>query len=101
MTKTEMKSIDETIERKIRSIKEALSQRFQKIDIYGDEIYVLDSGFSRLSYLQKLNCVVMEYAESEEYLEKNMFEDGDLYELDMEVDEIVDGLCVEMGMSSK
>lgn len=73
--------------KRLQGLENRLKSRFEQIEINGRNCFILGNDeIIHLTGLTSFNAIVIEYAESKDDADKNMFEDGDLFYLD-ELDE--------------
>ncbi|MNB92655.1 hypothetical protein D3C75_397600 [compost metagenome] len=77
----------ESIENEIIALLSELN--FKKAIINNSEVYESEGQYLKLTFLNKLKSYVIEYADSYDEAKKNLFEDGDLFSISMDEDELI------------
>lgn len=77
----------ETIENKIILLFKELN--FKREVINNSVVYESEGKYLKLTFINKLKSYVIEYADSYDEATKNLFEDGDLYPITMDEDELI------------
>ncbi|MNV77785.1 hypothetical protein D3C71_1712350 [compost metagenome] len=77
----------ESIENNIIALLSELN--FKKVIINNCEVYESEGQYLKLTFLNKLKSYVIEYADSYDEAKKNLFEDGDLFSISMDEDELI------------
>lgn len=77
----------ETIENKIISLFKELN--FKEEIINNSVVYESEGKYLKLTFINKLKSFVIEYADNYNEAKKNLFEDGDLYPVTMDEDELI------------
>lgn len=77
----------ETIENKISSLFKELN--FKRKVINNSVVYESEGKYLKLTFINKLNSYVIEYADSYDEANKNLYEDGDLFPMTMDEDELI------------
>ncbi|GIO41759.1 hypothetical protein [Paenibacillus apis] len=77
----------ETIENKIILLFKELN--FKREVINNSVVYESEGKYLKLTFINKLKSYVIEYADSYDEANKNLFEDGDLYPITMDEDELI------------
>lgn len=73
--------------KRLENLENRLKNRYEQIEVNNRNCFLLENGeIIQLTGLKSFGAIVIEYAETMEEAEKNMFEDGDLFYLD-ELDE--------------
>ena len=76
-----------------------LSKKYKKIGIDNKDCFKLDDGtIFKLSLLKDFNAFVVEYAMNDEDALNNLFEDGDLIDFNLPIEEIIYLLIEEIEM---
>lgn len=52
-------------------------------------VYESEGKYLKLTFINKLNSYVIEYADSYDEANKNLYEDGDLFPMTMDEDELI------------
>lgn len=91
MVKTEL------LER-LESIKAVFLEKYESIRINGEDCYLLKSGvvFRVVALGDEFNALVIEYSGDIEEYKKNNSEDGDLFFMDMEKEEMLRAMSKEI-----
>lgn len=84
----------ESIENKIISLFKELN--FKEEVINKSIVYEFEGRYLKLTFINKLKSYVIEYADSYDEASKNLFEDGDLYPITMDEDELISKLRNEI-----
>ncbi|PZD93002.1 hypothetical protein DNH61_24750 [Paenibacillus sambharensis] len=77
----------ETVENKIISLFKELNYKEKVIN--NSVVYESEGKYLKLTFINKLKSYVIEYADSYDEATKNLFEDGDLYPITMDEDELI------------
>ena len=85
-----MKEVEIT-DHMLQEINDALEMRYKPVEINGTNCFLVDSFVVRIDTFQ--GCLVVEYADSIEEAKRNMFEDGDLHEVN---DNVVEDIISEI-----
>lgn len=82
----------------LEKLENRLSAEYEQIEVTGEKCFLLSSGtVAHLIAFMEWRAVAVEYAESIEAAQKNMFEDGDLWPIDeMTEDEIYESIIEEI-----
>jgi hypothetical protein len=83
-----------SIEKKIEALFEELN--FKKEIINNTPVFSRNGKYCKLTFIKKLESYVIEYADSYDEAEKNLFEDGDLYPKSMDEDELINKMLNEI-----
>ncbi|WPP42434.1 hypothetical protein SK066_05635 [Paenibacillus hunanensis] len=84
----------DTIENKIILLFEELN--FKREIINDSVVYEREGKYLKLTFIHMLKSYVIEYADSYDEANKNLFEDGDLYHITMEEDELISNIRNEI-----
>jgi hypothetical protein len=84
----------ESTEKKIITMLKELN--FMEEIINNTVVYTSEGKYLKLTFLKKLESYVIEYADSYDEADKNLFEDGDLYPLSMGEGEIINRMRNEI-----
>ena len=87
----------ELLER-LKFIKIRLSEKYESVRINDEDCYLLENGvvFHVVALGDELNALVIEYSENIEEYGKNNSEDGDLFFMDMENEEMLQAMSKEI-----
>lgn len=77
----------ESIENKIISLFKELN--FKEEVINNSILYEYEGRYLKLTFINQLKSFVIEYADSYDEAKKNLFEDGDLYSITMDEEELI------------
>lgn len=84
---------------KFNEIMTILSKKYKKIGIDNKDCFKLDDGtIFKLSLLKDFNAFVVEYAMTDEDALNNLFEDGDLIDFNLPIEEIIYLIIEEIEM---
>jgi len=86
-----------SIEKKIEGLFREL--QFEKEILNNTNVFVLDGKYCRVTFIKTLESYVIEYADSYDEAEKNLFEDGDLFPLSLGEDELINRMRYEIADS--
>lgn len=83
---------------KLEFVKNRLKEIYTSINIGGDECFALENGviFHVVALGDEFNALVIEYSENAEEYKKNNSEDGDLFFIDMENEEMLQAMIEEI-----
>lgn len=76
-----------TIENKIMLLFKELN--FKREIINNSVVYESEGKYLKLTFINKLKSYIIEYADSYDEANKNLFEDGDLYPITMDEDKLI------------
>ena len=81
-----------------KRIEAKLEELYPVTNINGRNCYQLKGGYCiRIDCIKKFNSVVVEFAENIDCAQQNMFDDGELYDVDeYTLDEIIDKVIAEI-----
>lgn len=85
-----MKSIEQKIEALLKEL------NYKKEIINNIPVYSRGGKYCKLTFIKKLESYVIEYADSYDEAEKNLFEDGDLHAVSMGEDELINRIRNEI-----
>lgn len=77
----------DSIKDKIIALLSDLNYKKRKINNF--EVYESEGKYLKLTFLNSLESFVIEYADSYDGANKNLFEDGDLYPISMDEDLLI------------
>ncbi|MCY9591351.1 hypothetical protein PC41400_08995 [Paenibacillus chitinolyticus] len=80
----------EKIERIFRDLK------FEKELINDTFVFVCNGKYRKVTFIKKLESFVIEYADSYDEAEKNLYEDGDLYPISLGENELINRMRNEL-----
>lgn len=86
-----------SIEKKIEGLFREL--QFEKKILNNTNVFVQDGKYCRVTFIKTLESYVIEYADSYDEAEKNLFEDGDLFPLSLGEDELINRMRNEIADS--
>ncbi|MEQ7053735.1 hypothetical protein ABN764_24155 [Paenibacillaceae sp. P-4] len=86
-----------SIEKKIEGLFREL--QFEKEILNNTNVFVHDGKYCRVTFIKTLESYVIEYADSFDEAEKNLFEDGDLFPLSLGEDELINRMRYEIADS--
>jgi len=84
----------ELIENKIEALLKELN--FEKETINNVLVFTRNGKYCKVTFIKKLESYVIEYADSYDEAEKNLFEDGDLYPISLDEDELINKMRKEL-----
>ena len=78
----------------IKQVEEKASELFAELGLVSTiigkaQVYEINSGYIKFSYVMGLRCFVIEYAENIKSAKKNLYEDTDLFSEDLGIDGIL------------
>ncbi|UKK97618.1 hypothetical protein [Brevibacillus brevis] len=74
----------ESMEKRFESLLKELN--FEKVLINNTVVFSRDGMYCKLTFIQMLESYVIEYAYSYDQAQKNLFEDGDLFSMFLDVE---------------
>ncbi|GAV15277.1 hypothetical protein [Paenibacillus sp. NAIST15-1] len=86
-----------SIEKKIEGLFREL--QFEKEILNNTNVFVRDGKYCRVTFIKTLESYVIEYADSYDEAEKNLFEDGDLFPVSLGEDELINRMRYEIADS--
>lgn len=87
----------ENVFERIEYLNQELAKRYKQIDLNGRTCFRTDSGdIICLDSVFNKQCVVVEYAENVKAAKNNLFEDGDLFDMELPPDRMLRGMLSEI-----
>lgn len=69
---------------------------FEIVEIDGKELYHYKASYFKITYIDDFKAYVIEYANNYEEAKNNVFEDGDIYSMDLGENELIEKLKADL-----